>query len=336
VSALSISGAGGAPGVRRPVLDVSFGALAADAVLSVAVDAGPAPGVDRAELVVADGADAPAPGDSGTVSLGYADSGAVVVFTGEVGGVSHDVRGNARFTVTNGGAALGRARVEKSYESQSAGDVVSDLASTAGVSTGTIQPGPKFAFYALDDRRPAYAHVARLARSCGFLAYFTPAGELVFGAPTAGAPAQTFTYAVDVLALELTAGTPVSGAITTVGEGAAGSEGTDAWSWLVVDPSSVTGSGGSGDPERRFADASLRSADSAGAVAKGIADRAALLDTVARLTVPGAPDVAVGATVEVAGAPTGALNDSFLVRGIRHRFSRAAGFTTVLTLSGGA
>ena len=63
------------------------------------------------------------------------------------------------------------------------------------------------------------------------------------------------------------------GAVTTVGEGAAGSQGQEAWSWLVKDPSSVTGSAGSGGPERLIQDASLRSTEAAQGAADGIVAR---------------------------------------------------------------
>jgi len=55
-----------------------------------------------------------------------------------------------------------------------------------------------------------------------------------------------------------------------------------------------------------------------------------------RAVVPGAPAVTVGSTIAVSGAPTGSLNGSFLVCGLRHRLT-PGGFTTTLLLgaSGG-
>ena len=98
-----------------------------------------------------------------------------------------------------------------------------------------------FPYYVVDDRRGAYAHIAALARKSGFLAYFTGEGKLTFAPYAGGQAVQTFAYATDILSLLVQDATPPVGAVTTVGEGAAGSHGSDAWSWPVKDPSSVKG-----------------------------------------------------------------------------------------------
>jgi phage protein D len=53
----------------------------------------------------------------------------------------------------------------------------------------------------------------------------------------------------------------------------------------------------------------------------------------ARLLVPGAPKVTVGATVAVAGAPDDKLNGTWLVRGLRHKLVKARGYTTLLLVA---
>jgi len=331
---------GSAPrALRKPVLEVSLGSAGAkdwaSAVMSATVEAGLAPGVDAAELVVTASADTPtvAVGDTGTVSLGYEDEGTTLVFTGEVESVRAGIVGATRIVATNGGAALSRLRVNRSYEQQKAGDVVGDLAGEAGVATASVEDGIDFAFLVVDDRRSAYVHVAELARKSGFVAYVTTDGELTFAPLLGGQAVQSFAYGIDVLAFETADSAPVVATVTSVGEGAAGSQGADAWSWLVKDPASVTGSAGADPPELLVADASLRSADAARTAAGGLASGAALLAAGGRLLVPGAPAVIVGSTIEVADAPDDALNGSFVVRSIRHGFSRSEGFTTLAGLS---
>ena len=120
-----------------------------------------------------------------------------------------------------------------------------------------------------------------------------------------------------------------------VGEGAAGSQGSDAWNWIVNDSSSVTGNAGSGDPAVLVQDGALRSADAVNGVATGIAAKAKLGALTARLLVPGAPKAAVGSTVAVAGAPDGTLNGSWVVRGVRHRLVKSRGYTSLLLLAKG-
>jgi phage protein D len=322
--------------VRRPLFSVSLGGSAdewAQALVSVVVEAGLAPFADAATLHLADAAPEPdvAVGDSGAVDLGYEDDTAEPVFTGQVEEVHRSVEGRARIAAVNGGAQLSRLRVNQSYEQQKAGDIVRDLAGRAGVDTDTVEDGADFPFYVVDDGRNAYQHIAALARKSGFLAYFTPEGKLSFSPFTAGQAVQTFTYGEDVLSLDATEVVPAVSTVTTVGEGAAGSQGQEAWSWLVKDPSAVTGSSGSGDPERLVQDASLRSGEAAQGAAEGIVDATGRMSLTGELGVPGAPAVVVGSAVEVVDAPQDALNGQFLVRRVRHRFSKRGGFTTLIS-----
>ena len=136
-----------------------------------------------------------------------------------------------------------------------------------------------------------------------------------------------------MLALESFEAPPSAGAVTVIGEGAAGSQGSDAWSWLVKDPSGVTGSSGSGDPARLVSDPSLRSSDAAQGAADGIAAAAGAGASTARLLVTGAPKAVVGGAVAVSGAPDDSLNGTWVVRGLRHRYTKRGGFTTLLLLS---
>jgi phage protein D len=327
------------PAVRRPVLEVSFGSGSADdwgrSVVSVAVQAGLAPSVDAVEVYL-DGSDqAPtvAVGDTGSVSLGYEDDSTETIFTGQVEGVRFSVDGATSVTATNGGAALSVLRINQSYEQQKAGDIVKDLAGRAGVGTDTVEDGVEFAFYVVDDRQSAYRHIAALARKSGYLAWFTPEGKLNFAPFSGGQAVQTFTYGEDILSLEVIDALPVVGAVTTFGEGAAGSQGQEAWSWLVKDPSSVTGAAGTDGPERQVQDPSLRSGAAAKSAAEGIANAAALTNLIGKLMVPGAPAVAVGLAVEVVDAPQDTLNGLYLATGVRHRFSKEEGFTTLVGIA---
>ena len=223
--------------------------------------------------------------------------------------------------------------MNQSYEQQKAGDIVTDLAGRAGVDADTIEDGADFPFYVVDDRRSAYQQIAALARKSGYLAWFNPEGKLSFAPFTAGQAVQTFTYSEDILSLQVADAAPVIGAVTTIGEGAAGSQGQDAWSWLVKDPSSVTGSAGEGEAERQDQDASLRSSDAAQSAADGIADAASLTNFTGTGLVSGAPAVSVGSAIEIADAPQDVLNGLYLVRRVWHRFSKRDGFTTSICFS---
>jgi len=324
--------------LRVPGVEVSFGSAAAEewaaALVEVVVEAGAAPSVDSAELcLAAAGRVSVALDDGGSVKMGYGDGGNDPVFAGTVFAIRRDLSGRTRVTTANGGAALASLRLNRSYEKRKAGEIVRDLAGEAGVATAGVEDGPKLPFYVVDDGRNAWVHVADLADRCGFLAWFDTDGKLVFGPASEGRPAQTFAYGRDVLALDAVEGKPAAGAVTTVGEGAAGTKGEDAWSWLVKDPSGVTGTAGSGTPERLHRDRALRTADAARGAAQGLAAAAAARAATARLLVPGAPKATVGATVALDGAPDGALNGTYVVRGVRHRYAKRAGFSSLLLLT---
>jgi hypothetical protein len=332
-------GGGSAPAaVRIPAVEISFGSGTpedwADALVSVTVEAAVAPAVDAVEVVLAERAGVtPAVGDTGSVALGYDDDGTEPVFAGSVLAVRRSVTGATRVTAVNGGAALARLRLDRSYEQGSAGKIVSDLAGAAGADTGSVDDGPDLAFYAVHSGRSAWAHVAALATLSGFAARFATGGGLDFGPYAAGAPVQTFGYAEDVLSLEAAELPPSAGAVTVIGEGAAGTAGTAAWGTLVKDPSPVTAQSGSGDPERLVRAPGLRSAAAARGAAAGIADAGAAAAATAELLVAGAPKAAVGAAVAVSGTPDGALDGTYVVRGLRHRYGKREGFTTLLRLA---
>jgi phage protein D len=315
--------------VRRPLAAVDFGGDWSESLLSVTVDCALAPGVDRAAIRLAAGPDAPSPavGDTGTIALGYEDGGTEVVFTGAVDSVAAGVHGVIRVVAANAGSAIARVRVNRAYEQQKAGDVVSDLAGEAGASTGDVRPGADLAFFVVDDRRGGWTQVAELAALSGCLAYVTPAGEVTMAPPPAGPPATTFAYAVDVLELAAGPRAPVVGALTVIGEGAAGSQGADAWSWFVKDPAAVTGTGAGSGPARRRSEPALRSTAAVQAAALGVPSG----DVAGHVRVAGAQAVAVGGSIMVSGA---GVDVPLVVRGVRHRFSRAEGFTTRIDFVG--
>jgi len=333
----SLLSAPSTPSVRKPALEVRFGSAAANdwgrALSLVTVELGAAPAVDAVEVAIAPGQHAPAValGDTGSVSLGFAGA-LVPVFSGAVASVVRSVNGAARIVATNAGGALARLRVNKSYEQLSAGRIVSELASGAGL-TVTAADGVSFPYYVVDDSRSAWAQVAALARVCGFFATVDARGSLLFE-PAQTTPVKTFTYGVDVLALRAAESAPSFGKVTVVGEGAAGSQGSDAWSWLLKDAAAVTATAGSGQPERLAQDSSLRSKSAAQTAADAASARAKSLAGTGRLVVPGTPEVVPGSSVEIKGAPDAKLNGVRTVHVVRHRFAKSAGFVTTIDFGG--
>jgi phage protein D len=333
----SLLSAAQTPSVRKPALEVRFGSAAASvwahAISIVTVELGAAPAVDAVQIAIAPGQQAPAVavGDTGSVSLGFAGA-LVPVFSGAVASVLHSVSGATRIVATNAGGTLARLRVNQSYEQLSAGRIVSELANAAGITNMTAD-GVSFPYYVADDSRSAWAQVAALARVCGFLATVDAQGGLVFGPPQT-TPVKTFTYGVDILALQAAESAPSFGKVTVVGEGAAGSQGSDAWSWLIKDPASITATAGSGTPERLVQDSSLRNKSAAQTAADASSARAKSVAMAGRIVVPGTPEIVPAGSIEIKRAPDAALNGVRTVYVVRHRFAKGAGFVTTIDFGG--
>lgn len=330
-----------APAVRKPAFSLSFGSGSTDdwarSLSTVSVDAGLAPAVDVAEVVLSSRDDAPKAslGQTGDIALGFDDASPSAVFAGSVQALHHTVSGTTRLVAGNSGAALAALRVDQGYEQQSAGDIVKDLAGRVGASTSSVDDGASLPYYVVDSRSTAWQHIARLAELSGFAAWLDATSALHFGPLQSGSPAQTFTYGQDILELDARESNALPGTIKIVGDGAAGSQGSDAWSWNIADATPVTGNAGTGDPAVLLELGALRSADAVNAAAQGFATTAKLGSLTARLLVPGAPQAAVGTTVAVASAPDATLNGSWVVRGVHHRLVKARGYTSLLLLAKG-
>jgi len=300
--------------------------------LEIVVQTGPLPFVNTACITFASaGAPDIALQDTITISLGYADAEPEVVFTGLV---TRQVRTLAGFThlhASDGGITLARQRLNQSYESQNAGDIVSDLASQSGVSTDVVESGIALPFFAIASHTPAHAQIAALARRSGYWAYFTPAGKLTFAPLAEGEAVQTFIYGTDVLKLEITEAIPALDGVQVSGEGAAGSQGQDAWNWLVADATGVQAQAGSGKAQRWVSDGALRSQETARTAAAARASGAASLKLTGELWVPGAPKVTVGSSVVFTNAPEEVLNGTYQVERVCHRLSKARGFVSRLS-----
>jgi len=303
----------------------------ARSVAKINVDVGLAPFVDIATVEIIADTQAPqvALDDEGTISLGYNDSTTELVFSAIVNNIGSNVHGSQHLSGVNGGVALSRLRINQSYEQQSAGDIVSDLAGQADVETDTVESGIDLPFYVIDDHYNAYQHIDRLARQSGFIAHFTIEGKLYFGPQQAGQAVHTFSYANDILELRVQQNNSSSSAVTVIGEGAAGSEGQDAWSWLIKDPGAVTSEAGDGK-SRLISDAALRSSEACQAAADGRAARAAALALSGSILTAGVPAVVVGSTIEIADAPGEAMNGDFFVNRISHHYSKQHGFTSLI------
>lgn len=282
----------------------------------------PAPAVSHARLTLTDrdGAPAVAVGDALRVELG--EEGALAaVLQGEV--LAVEARPGAQRTVVLASAAvkLARRRENASHRARTLADLLKTFAGGAGLAPGAMETGGRYEFLTVDDRRSLWEWAGALAADADLLAWTDGDGALRLSRP-GGAPVRTYTYAQDVLALEHRAGVPALGALTVVGEGAAGSQGAAAWSWLAKDPQGVTGQAGGGDPARVVRAGTLRSAADVRAAAQAGVRRATAAAGRIHLRVPGSADLIPGAAVKLAGCPGGRGDGSWVIETARHQYAR--------------
>jgi phage protein D len=298
-------------------------------VQSLNVDLRAAPGVDAC---VIDAAAASLPsvamGDALQVELGYADQ-LGKVFTGKVARIDARHDGSVRISLDSGALTLARLRTNTSYEQQTLADIVKKLLGTAGLQSGTVSTGNTYPFVALDDRQSLWAWVGELAAQAGLLAWVDAEGKVQVQAG-GGASAATFTYGADILSLAHSSGTAVAGDVTVIGEGAAGSQGTQAWSWLSKQRSPVAAQQGSGDV-RQHSEAALRNMAGMQASTQAWGQRLTARATTVQVTVPGQSALSVGSTFTLASCPQGRGDGDFVATRVQHRYDKRQGFVTQLT-----
>ena len=272
-----------------------------------------------------------ATGDAVRVDLGYGTS-LSTVFVGSVESIEPHLA-DVRVRALTADAKLCRVRLNQVYENQAAGQIVSDLAAQAGLSTGPMQSGLDLPSYVVDDGRTAYRHCRELAERVGFDMYVAADGVLTFAAFDKVSADHEFTYARDVLSLQVSSLPPMYEAVEVWGESPASAEGLEAASWLVRDFSGSVGSAGSG-ATLRLSDPAVRTRDAAGASARGRLAALARRSTFGVAVLLGYPDVVLGDAVSFADVPDERLNELFQVKRVTHTFAKSNGFTTRLELWG--
>jgi phage protein D len=270
----------------------------------------------------------PAIADTVTIELGYDDPGTTQVMSAKVVAVDPGI------TLTevigySGADALLRTFADKTYESETAGAIVSDLAGQAAIQVSTADDGITFPAYVVDGRRSAWHHMADLADLCGFDLYLDPDGQLVFESFTQGKTTHVLEYGRSLLAMEASQTSPLAEMVEAWGESPTGSQGASAWAWLTSDFSGSKGTAGSGTRfllERPV----LRTADAASAAATAALTTVQRRALRGRLVTLGNADIKLGDAVKLMGLADDALNDTFQVRSVIHRITKAGGFLSLV------
>jgi len=269
-------------------------------------------------------------GDAVTVELGW-DGDTTLVFTGQAEAVTQEVAGT---TVTAAGSQmrLMRARSDRTFTRQSAGQVVSALAGDAGVETDTVADGIDLPAYHADSARRAWEHCLGLARRCGFDCYANADGTLVFAPFTTVAADLTFRYGAEVISASLQRWRPGDG-VSMVPESPASGQGDDTSAWLVKDPSPYRGEAG-GTATLVISDPLLRTKDAADTAAAGLVAFQQRRVVTGDVELTGDPGVTLGQAIALSGMPDDSWNDTYQVVAVRHVLDGRRGFRTQAGLGG--
>lgn len=268
--------------------------------------------------------------DEATIELGYADNGSLTqVMTGTVATVEPTLTVN-RVIGHSVAATLLRTFVNQTYEDKTAGEIVRDLAQQAEVEVATAEDGISFPAYVIEDRRSIYHQMNDLGELCGFDLYINPDGELVFQRFTGGATVHVFTYAQQILELEVLQTLPRAEQVIAWGESAGSSQGENSWAWLTKDFRGSRGTAGSGLPSLLLERPVLRTADAANAAANAALTAIQRHTRRGRLRVLGNPDVKLGDAIRLQEVPEDSLNNTFQVCSITHRLNKQTGFITTI------
>ena len=271
---------------------------------------------------------APQRDDAAVIELGYTDNGGFTqVFSGKVVSVQPGLT-TSRVLGHDAAATLLRTFADETFESQSAGDIVRDLAGRANVSLGTIDDGIDFPAYVVDGRRSAYHHMRDLADLCGFDLYLNADGELVFQQFGGGNAAHVFDYARHILKLDDLQTVARATQVDSFGESAGAGGGSHAWAWLTKDFANYKGTAGSGTQVELLERPALRTAAAASTAAQAALTEIERRTVQGRLLSVGRPQVKLGDSIRIREVPDATLNGDFQVRGVEHRISKACGFTT--------
>ena len=268
--------------------------------------------------------------DEAVIELGYADDGELTqVMAGTVVVVEPGLT-TARVVGHSLVQALLRTFVDKTYESNTAGQIVRDMADKACTDVAIAEDGITFPAYVIDGRRSVYHHMRDLADLCGFDLYVNADGEVVFEKFISGKTVHVFEYTKHILELDVLQAPQRAALVDAWGESPTGSQGEEAWAWLTKDFSGSKGTAGSGEPKLLLERPTLRTAEAAQAAAEAAHTHIQRRTLRGRLLTVGQPQVKLGDAIRLRDVPEGALNDTFQVRSVTHRITKLEGFTTAI------
>ena len=258
------------------------------------------------------------------VAVGYGDD-PLDVFTGTVLSVERSATGIAIEAIA-ASYALSLTRVAQAYVGQTAADVANDLLSQAGVTVGEVEAPLALAAFHVDERRPAWSHLQRLARLAGAEIASAADGAVSLRPPKSGAAEHTLRHGAELLAWSRLACADGSPACEVVPFGAASEEGAAKWHLLLKEPD------GGAPSAPTVVPGAIRDRDAAKAHAEALTAAVARRTLAGTVLATGDAEIRPGAIVELSGLPTGGDGDARVLAVVHHL--DGGGFLTALRLGG--
>jgi hypothetical protein len=317
--------------LRRPAAALTFdgdrltAAEAALAELQVELGVGRAHDRFRAALGALTRFSDVAAGASAVVELGYGDD-LETVLTGTVTVVERRPWG----LVVEGLAAtfsLSRTHVGRSYLSQSASDIVSDLVDAAGGSVGEVSSSLQLAAYHADERRPVWSHVCGLARLAGCEVSAGGDGSVNFRPPKSGSPNHSYRHGAELVAWDVGPRDVTATDVSVVPFGAASEDGSDRWHVLLREPD------GGPPNDETLVPGALRDRDGAQIFQQALADARTRRKTGGEALVGGDATLRAGDVVTLDDLP-GGDGAPLRVTATTHTLGGDTGFWTLLRVEG--
>lgn len=270
--------------------------------------------------------------DKISIELGYSEK-LIKVFSGSVDRITPDIN----HIVVSGFspfAALLSLRKNITRLNQKSGEIVSYLANEAGIDISRVDDGFELPYYVIDSGKNAYEHFIGLAKRNDFDLYCDEEGKLVFRKFSKTRADHTFTYAKNILSIQVNSSNPFYEGVEIYGESPIDSKGKDTWCWYTRDFAPNKGSEGKKEKSLIIQDSIIRTKDSATAYAQAKLNfmKKSLVSGYA--IVPGDPNIKLGDAVEFKGCPQGDLNQLFQVRQVRHTLDKDSGFRTEIGFCG--
>lgn len=272
----------------------------------------------------------PEAGSLATIELGYdSDDELTKVMTGVIRAIEPGLVTN-RVVGHSGAEQMLYASINETFENKTGGAIIRELADEAGVTVAAADDGITFPAYVVDGQRSLYRHALDIAQLCGFDLWIDPDGELNFKQYTGGATQHVLEYGKQIVELNIWQTPPRFGTVEVWGESPGGSQAQEDWAWLTKDFSALKGSAGSDAPTRLIEKSVLRSRVAAHTAAQSFSTTMQRQGIRGELQTYGQPQIKLGDSIRITGAPEEALNAVYQVRRVTHRITKTRGFSTTI------